>query len=171
MQLLTEPTDEAPRPEEGMFVTPEHLSDQGRLMGDSSNDPFADPALETVDEFFLPPPQDILGDLAELPPGSDASPAENVHPLLEKFRDYITCPEVGGHVVFGLPKNGELVDRHTYLDTGEPQDAYTAFVMDKAREGYEPQENLAGVIPEARQPLDMNFLQRALDACEGQPSG
>jgi hypothetical protein len=163
MQLLTEPTDEAPMPEEGMFVTPDHLADQGGLTGDPSMDPFADPALDTVDEFFLPPPQEILGDLAEMPP-------EDAHPMLERFRDYVTCPEGGGHVVFGLPKNGELVDRHTYLDTGEPLDAYTAFVMDKAREGYEPQKNLAGVIPEAGQPLDLDCLQRALDACEDQPA-
>jgi hypothetical protein len=74
-------------------------------------------------------------------------------------------------VVFGLPRNGELLDRHTYLDTGEPLDAYTAFVMDKVREGYEPQKNLVGVIPEAKQPLDLDCLQRALDACGDSPAG
>jgi hypothetical protein len=124
-----------------------------------------------VDEFFLPPPQEILGDLAELPPGNAAAAPVDAHPMLEKFRDYITSPEGGGHVVFGLPKNGELVDRHIYLDTGEPLDAYTAFVMDKVREDYEPQENLAGVIPEARQPLDLDFLQQALDSCGDRPAG
>ncbi len=185
MQLLTEPTDEVPLPEDAMFVTPDHLAagrgsggdpradpfaDQGGITGDPSADPFAEPALDTVDEFFLPPPQEVLGDLAEMPPEDAAPSPAPSHPLLHLFRDYITCPEGGGNVVFGLPKNGELVDRHTYLDTGEPLDAYTAFVMDKVREGYEPQENLAGVIPEARQPLDLDCLQRALVACGDQPA-
>jgi hypothetical protein len=124
-----------------------------------------------VDEFFLPPPQEILGDLAELPPGDASASPEHAHPLLHHFQDYITSPEGGGHVVFGLPRNGELLDRHTYLDTGEPLDAYTAFVMDKVREGYEPQKNLVGVIPEAKQPLDLDCLQRALDACGDSPAG
>jgi hypothetical protein len=58
MALLTEPTDEVEKPRD---VDGEQA---GLTLGGTEDSS----ALETVDEFFLPPPREIIGDLAELPP-------------------------------------------------------------------------------------------------------
>ena len=128
--------------------------------------------METVDEFFLPPPRDIIGDLAELPPAEEEllrqapTGGGNTHPKLDCFQGYVTYAEEEGRIVFGLPRESTLVDRHAYRDTGEVLDAYTAFVMDKEREGYELQPELQGDLPGVgAHPIDLDCLQKALEAC------
>ncbi|MEE2750085.1 MAG: hypothetical protein VX519_01540, partial [Myxococcota bacterium] len=162
MALLTEPTEEVDL----------KVADDFRNGGLTVEGAVQDPAMETVDEFFLPPPRDIIGDLAELPPEEEerirqeALSEGGAHPKLDCFQGYVTYAEEEGRIVFGLPRESTLVDLHAYRDTGEVLDAYTAFVMDKEREGFELQSELQGDLPGiGAHPIDLECLQKALEAC------
>jgi hypothetical protein len=126
--------------------------------------------------YFLPgarldsPPteEDEAWDLPERGETTHARPSNPTVDVKYLLQGYAWCVH-GGQVWFGRPVAGRFVDLHTYPWVDDPEDAYRAFLAEKASAGFTPRLERSGPIPPGAStaPLEEERLARAWRAVSG----